>query len=121
VGKRPAQGAAISPDSSTLATAAWNGGVSLWNIEDMREVSTFAAHEERCTDVAWHPDALCPNDAGDVRPPESLSFATASADGVAKCWNMAGECLHTLKGHTDRLARLAFHPSGTLESYTGST
>jgi WD40 repeat protein len=33
-GKRPVQGAAISPDNSTLATADWNGIVSFWSLDD---------------------------------------------------------------------------------------
>lgn len=70
------------------------------------------AHEERCTDVRWHPQALMPDASGESRGPQELSFATASADSTAKLWNMSGECLHTCSGHTGRLARLAFHPMG---------
>ena len=71
------------------------------------------AHEERCTDVQWHPQALATSDAGVMRSTDALSFATASADGSAKLWNMAGTCLHACSGHARRLARLAFHPNGT--------
>lgn len=39
-------------------------------------------------------------------------FATASADRTARLWSRRGTCLATLGGHEDRLARLAFHPSG---------
>ena len=61
--------------------------------------------------MRWHPRALAPtDDAGAVT--SSLAYATASADGTGKLWNMEGKCLHTLEGHTGRLARSAFHPSG---------
>lgn len=79
--------------------------------------SIVQAHEERCTDLAWHPQALCADpDTGEARSPEALCYATASADSSAKLWNMAGTCLHTCTGHTRRLARLMFHPQGAHES-----
>ena len=71
------------------------------------------AHEQRCTDVRWHPRALAATgDASSVT--HSLAYASASADCTGKLWNMEGKCLHTLEGHTGRLARSAFHPSGVL-------
>ena len=62
--------------------------------------------------MQWHPQALSTLEDGSERGPERLSFATASADRTAKMWNMAGACLQTLTGHTGRLARTAFHPTG---------
>jgi WD40 repeat protein len=79
----------------------------------MRHV-IMQAHEERCTDIGWHPQALCPDADGTTRSPDALAFATASADGTAKLWNMHGTCLHTCSGHARRLARLAFNPTGAI-------
>ena len=62
--------------------------------------------------MQWHPQALSTLEDGSERGPDCLSFATASADRSAKMWNMAGTCLQTLSGHTSRLARTAFHPTG---------
>lgn len=33
-GKRPVQGAAVSPDNATLVTADWNGVVAFWALDD---------------------------------------------------------------------------------------
>jgi WD40 repeat protein len=77
-------------------------------------LASLQAHEERCTDVQWHPQALCADEDGTLRGPDHLCFATASADNTAKLWNLEGTCLQTLSGHTRRLGRIAFHPSGGL-------
>lgn len=74
------------------------------------------AHEQRCTDVRWHPHALAAGDDGGAADTAALAYATASADATAKLWNMEGACLATLDGHSNRLARAAFHPSGALRT-----
>lgn len=41
-----------------------------------------------------------------------VDFASASADFTAKLWSTeSGQCRATLQGHTNRLSRLAWHPS----------
>lgn len=77
------------------------------------------AHEQRCTDVRWHPHALAPAGEGGAADTAALAYATASADATAKLWNMDGACLSTLAGHTKRLARAAFHPCGALRLPAG--
>ena len=42
----------------------------------------------------------------------TVALATASADRCAILWGASGRVLRRLLGHTDRLARLAFHPMG---------
>lgn len=48
----------------------------------------------------------------DVDGPSTVALATGSADTQAKLWTRSGRLLHVLAGHTDRLARVAFHPFG---------
>lgn len=46
-------------------------------------------------------------------------IVSASADGTAKLWSIdSGKCLNTLSGHSERLSRVEWHPSGT---YVGTT
>ena len=50
-GKRPVQGAAISPDNATLATADWNGIVAFWALDnDISQIRSFQVHPnfDRC-------------------------------------------------------------------------
>ena len=42
------------------------------------------------------------------------TYLTGCADGTAALWAGNGTRLHTLTGHTDRLARVAWHPHGSL-------
>lgn len=63
------------------------------------KISALKGHTERATDVVF-----CPTN--------NQLVATASADRTARLWNTDGSALQTFGGHLDRLARIAFHPSG---------
>uniref|UniRef100_A0A7S3XE42 Pre-mRNA processing factor 4 (PRP4)-like domain-containing protein n=1 Tax=Picocystis salinarum TaxID=88271 RepID=A0A7S3XE42_9CHLO len=102
--RRPVVGCSLSNGGDTVATCIWDGTCRLWDGNDLRGKTTFAAHEERCTDVRIHPSYR----AGVDGP----CAATGSSDGTAKLWDDHGGNLATYKGHADRLARIAFHPYG---------
>ncbi|KAJ3678427.1 hypothetical protein LUZ60_002230 [Juncus effusus] len=95
---RPLSGCSFSNDSKYLATSSWSGYVSIWSMPDPKKVTTFKAHDERSTDVAFSPS--------------SPHLATASADRSAKLFSPSGQLLTSFSGHLDRLARISFHPSG---------
>ena len=67
---------------------------------------TIKAHEYRCTGADFHPSA------GADMSPDTVAMGSACADGTAHLWSLSGKHLRTLKGHADRLARMAFHPGG---------
>ena len=52
--------------------------------------------------MAWHPEA----------GPSLVGLGTGAADGTACLWTAQGKLLHQLRGHTQRLGRVAFHPAG---------
>jgi len=108
--ERPVAGCEYSPDGNHLATCGWGGAMSVWSVgEGCKKKWTVRAHEERCTGVVWHPGS-----AGLVEDSASqaVCLATASADCTARLFTPSGKLLRKLEGHTDRLARLAFHPMG---------
>lgn len=95
--------------------------LSTWTAPGCKRVWAVRAHEERCTGVAWHPHAASEAvlegvvaGGSDAQPSSSgvVALATASADCTARLWSPAGKLLRALSGHTDRLARCAFHPFG---------
>jgi U4/U6 small nuclear ribonucleoprotein PRP4 len=93
--------------------AAWTGAAKVWSVPDCKQTLLLRAHDGRCTDVAWHPSAGGAH-AMDEGPASTVALATASADATARLWSADGALLRTLTGHTARLARLAFHPTGRL-------
>ncbi|KAK8508550.1 hypothetical protein V6N12_044467 [Hibiscus sabdariffa] len=95
---RPLSGCSFSRDGKLLATCSLSGVAKLWSMPRVIKVSALKGHTERATDVTFSPvhDHL----------------ATASADRTAKLWSPDGSLLKTFEGHLDRLARIAFHPSG---------
>jgi U4/U6 small nuclear ribonucleoprotein PRP4 len=97
---RPFTGCSFSRDGKRLATCSLNGGSKLWSMPTVKKVSSFKGHTVHATDVAYSPVQ------------QHSHLATASADRTAKYWNDQGSLLRTFEGHRDRLARIAFHPSG---------
>ena len=112
--ERPLSDCGVTSDGQLLCTASWSGTYKVWKTDGCSRVSTVRAHEDRITGIAWHPSACgatsssAPAEEGDV-----LQVATACCDSTARLWSKSGKLLHTLEGHTDRLARISFHPSGT--------
>eukprot|EP00897_Mesotaenium_endlicherianum_P005154 jgi/Mesen1/4667/ME000241S03704 len=113
---RPISDCSISPDGSLLATSCWSMRTSIWRLPGVSKTTSFQActqrhllingHTERVTSVAFHPKSCID------QSPSAGNVATASADRNAILWSLEGKQLQTYDGHIDRLARLAFHPSG---------
>lgn len=106
--ERPVVSCHFSRNGSLLATGSWSGTVKLWAIPSCSQRLSFKAHSERLTAVVWHPAV---DDLNTV-PPPPLALATGCIDMTARLWSADGKLLRTLQGHTDRLGRIAFHPSG---------
>lgn len=134
---RPIQGVQFSPDGSTVATCGWGGSVALWTADgSCKRVWAFRAAAERLTSLAWHPHAqptlhlsqqqqqqqtsAAAADSMDgqegpaaaANGSETVALATGCADSTAALWTEGGKLLRKLTGHTERLARVAFHPMG---------
>lgn len=105
--ERPVSSCQFSSDGELLVTGSWSGTVKVWSVPACTVAVSFRGHEDRVTGVALHPAATAANsmDCG-------LAIASGSADSTAKLWSSDGALVKTLTGHSDRLARVAFHPQG---------
>eukprot|EP00466_Bigelowiella_natans_P017920 jgi/Bigna1/54244/estExt_Genewise1Plus.C_300124 len=116
---RPISSCSFSSDSSRLATASWSGIGKIWSVPDSALLCTLRGHEDRISDIRYHPHAR-------VTVGQELSVATAGVDGALCLWSLndieknAAKKMDTakLQGHEDRLSRIEFHPSG---NYIAST
>lgn len=84
----------------------------MWDLPNLNQVAVRRGHAEKISGAAWHPDATLGLSEA------ATNFATGGAEGDVKLWSLDAEKpLATLSGHTNRVGRVEFHPSG---AYLGS-
>ncbi|KAI9217947.1 WD40-repeat-containing domain protein [Blastocladiella britannica] len=114
VDSRPVSFVAFAPNSKTLATGSFSGAVQLWSVPHCKRLGDVRrAHVDRVGGLAWHPNATVGLDAS------SANLVSGGAEGNVCLWSLDSESpITTLKGHTSRVSRVAYHPSGR---YVGSS
>ena len=112
-GERPVSIARISPNSGIIAAGNFGGGIKLLGIPNMEEKTLLRGHTDRVGGLSWHPDATL------TLPASSANLASGAADGLIHLWSLDGKDtpIATLTGHSARVCRLEYHPSGR---YLGS-
>eukprot|EP01113_Clastostelium_recurvatum_P010445 TRINITY_DN1519_c1_g1_i2.p1 TRINITY_DN1519_c1_g1~~TRINITY_DN1519_c1_g1_i2.p1 ORF type:complete len:532 (-),score=166.09 TRINITY_DN1519_c1_g1_i2:45-1640(-) len=122
--ERPLSSVCYSPDSSCITSASWTGTCKVWDAQDSTLKAYVKGHRERVTSVAFHPQAMI------GLSPDAVNLATSSADGSVRLWSGVSASrsdsmdttdsrapstltpLALLEGHTDRINKVVFHPSG---------
>ncbi|EAT88243.2 hypothetical protein SNOG_04483 [Parastagonospora nodorum SN15] len=102
---RPVSIVRVSPNGQYVAYGTWGGKVALLEIPSLEQKKAYrGGHTERATGIDWMPAMS--------RLP-SANFASGGAGGKVQLWSLdEDKPLRTLEGHTDRVCRVAFHPSG---------
>jgi len=114
VGDRPVSIARFSPNCEIIAAGNWGGSLRLLNVPDLSEKATLRGASGIISGMSWFPGATL--QSGGVSP-GSVNLASGSGGQGGKnevhLWSLAEENpLATLAGHTDRVCRVEFHPSG---------
>jgi U4/U6 small nuclear ribonucleoprotein PRP4 len=100
----------ISPNGNYVATGNWGGAVKLVEIPSLDHVRTYRGHTNKVSGLAWYPGATIPE--RNVTP-DSVNLASGGAEGQINLWSLNQETpLSTLLGHSGRVCRVEFHPSG---------
>jgi len=107
---------AFSPEDATLvATGSVDRTARLWDSRTGGELVRLAPVEQDGQIVSGHTGSITALSFS----PDGLLLATASDDGTAKLWNVAGGTeLRTFTGHTGRVTSVTFSPDGS-ELITG--
>jgi U4/U6 small nuclear ribonucleoprotein PRP4 len=106
---RPLSGCALSPCATIALTPSWGGSCIAWSLPDCKEKVKFLGHRERCCDAKFNPLFHYPS----AEAESVATIASCGADQTVRLWSLSRDLpLATLTGHTDRVNRVAFHPSG---------
>ncbi|KAG6988873.1 type 2 glycosyltransferase [Physcia stellaris] len=110
-GERPISLVRFSPNGQLIAAGNWGGGVKLLDVPNLDTKSTLRGHTDRVGGISWYPTSTLPTS---TVSPSSVNLATSGGEGKIHLWSLDSDTpLSTLSGHTDRVARIEFHPSGS--------
>lgn len=100
----------FAPNGQTLATGNWAGSIKLLSVPNLDEKAALVGHRDRVSGLAWFPGATLP----DSNVSESVvNLASGGGEGNIQLWSLNNkQPLATLSGHTERVCRVEFHPSG---------
>jgi U4/U6 small nuclear ribonucleoprotein PRP4 len=86
----------------------------VWDVPNLREVAVRRGHVDKISGAAWHPHATIGLSGS------AVNFATGGGEGEVRLWSLEQEKpLATLAGHTNRVGRVNFHPSGAFLGSAG--
>lgn len=100
----------FSPDNQVLASGDWAGSLKIIDIPNLNTEMVLRGHKGMISGVAWYPGSTySPKDSST----DILSLASGGGEGDVNLWSLAQDTpISTLSGHTSRVSRTEFHPSG---------
>jgi U4/U6 small nuclear ribonucleoprotein PRP4 len=100
----------IAPNGELVATGNWGGQVKLLGIPDLEVKKNLRGHTNKVSGLSWFPGATLPEN--NVSP-DSVNLASGGAEGKVLLWSLNQDTpLASLEGHSQRVCRVEFHPSG---------
>ncbi|KAF4124020.1 U4/U6 small nuclear ribonucleoprotein PRP4 [Geosmithia morbida] len=110
VGERHVSMTRISPNGEAVAVGNWGGQVKLVEIPSLEQKRTYRGHTSKISGLSWFPGATLPEKGVS---PDAVNLASGGAEGSVHLWSLNQDTpLSTLSGHTQRVCRVEFHPSG---------
>lgn len=113
-GERPVSITRFAPNGEIIAAGNWGGGIKLLDVPNLDEKVTLRGHTGIVGGIAWYPGATLPESnvsSGSL----NLASGGGGQGGASDIhlWSLEKETpMSTLQGHTDRVCRVEFHPSG---------
>lgn len=81
-GERPISAVRFAPNAQLLATGSWSGKAAVWDVPSATQRQLFAAHEDRVTGLAWHPQATLTQSAS------AVNLATGGGENDVCLWSL---------------------------------
>ena len=113
-GERPVSITRFAPNGEIIAAGSWSGSIKLLDVPNLDEKRTLRGHKGIVGGIAWYPGSTLPSSTVSA---DSVNLASGGGgQGGANevhLWSLNQDTpVSTLKGHTDRVCRVEFHPSG---------
>ncbi|OJD29275.1 serine threonine-protein kinase prp4 [Diplodia corticola] len=109
-GDRPVSMARFSPSGEMIVAGNWGGSIKLLDVPNLEEKGVLRGHTDRIGGLAWYPGATLP-DSNVSR--STLNLASGGGEGQIHLWSLEEDTpISSLSGHTGRVCRVEFHPSG---------
>lgn len=109
-GERPVSITRFSPSGEIIAAGNWAGGIKLLEVPTLEVKKTLRGHTDRVGGISWAPGAAV---EGSSVSRAAVNLASGGAEGKVHLWNLEQDTpLATLEGHSQRVCRVEFHPSG---------
>ena len=112
-GERPVSIVRFAPNGETIAAGNWAGGIKLLDVPNLEQKRNLRGHTGIVGGISWFPGATVDSQVSRA----SVNLASGSGGQGGKneinLWSLEQDTpLATLDGHTDRVCRVEFHPSG---------
>ncbi|KXS95155.1 hypothetical protein AC578_5106 [Pseudocercospora eumusae] len=108
--ERPVSIVRFAPNGEVVAAGDWGGSVKLLDVPNLETKIVLRGHTGMVGGISWFPGATLP---GSTVSPGSLNLATSAADNEVHLWSLSQDTpISTLSGHSARICRIDFHPSG---------
>lgn len=109
-GDRPVSICRFAPDAQTVAAGNWGGGISLLTVPNLDEKANLKGHTDKIGGLSWFPGATLPD--SNVSE-SSVNLISGGGEGNVCLWSLnQNKPLATMSGHSGRVCRTEFHPSG---------
>ncbi|KAF2859693.1 WD40 repeat-like protein [Piedraia hortae CBS 480.64] len=110
VSERPLSIVRFAPNGNVAAVGDWGGNIKLLDVPNMEETMLLRGHRQHIGGLSWYPGATLPESGVTA---DNVNLASSGADCAVYLWSRTQDTpVASLSGHSARVCRTEFHPSG---------